>query len=96
MINLIEAIIGMVLCVICSDRHFKLSLSLSLSLSIGTLYYMNANGQCVESEKVEHGLKHIIYSSEKSLLAAISKDLLLITFSVDKRGNPTRISEVIV
>ena len=92
MINPIKAIIGMVLCVISTDRHFKLSLSLSL----GTLYYMNANGQCIESEKVEHGLKHVIYSSEKSLLAVISKDLLLITFSVDKRESPTRISEVIL
>ncbi len=55
---------------------------------------MTGKGQCVESEKVKGQLRHLRYSEEKSILAGITLNLVLVVFSVDTRGVPSRIIEV--
>lgn len=64
-----------------------------LTTTLGLLYLMNNNGHCVEVEHVHKTLSHLLYSREKSLLAALTEDMLLVLLTVEK-NTFTKVSEV--
>ena len=65
-----------------------------LTTTLGLLYLMNTNGHCVEVEHLHKKLSHLLYSREKSLLAALSQDMLLVLLTLEKNNTFTKISEV--